>query len=236
MFIFKLRVFIFIFSFLSYSALTYAQGNQSQDLNSASNARMYAKLELASNYIEDGLTQTQSTWGFVSDIGYRMPQFEIGVRASNASYPNEQVHICLKPHVSIIANFSQTSRFFIDYEMRQYYTIGDRNGGAATLGLDIGQFRIRHKDTTNWENTDYYKSKWSFGYDFLVGDNFIVPLDAGYNILDVSTHPNYVDATTGIIYRQVNVDYFAKVTYTNGTTPFAGAQEAQVYVGLSASY
>lgn len=227
-----LSLFILV-SIFSYSSRVWAQVEEAQK----SGPSPRAQVELTSNLIEDGYTQTEGSWGLITDIAYRWPQFELGIRGNNVYFEGESTHISLRPHLSIIANFSEDSRFYIEYEHRQYFNDNTRNGSLASIGLDFSKYSISYGSIVNWQGFDISKSKWRFDYNYEWNDQLTSLFSLGYNIVDEANTPNYIDANGNIQYRQANLVYYAEaIILSQVVSLIENAQPFLFRVGLKAGF
>jgi len=176
-------------------------------------SKPFAKVELTSNLLEDGYTQTGNSFGLLTDVGYKWEQFEIGVRGNNVYFEGERAHLTLQPHLSIISNFSSTSRFFIEHEERLYFIDSARNGARSSVGFQIHEYLIKYESLINWWGLDITKSRWSLSYRYDWSDEYSSDFKMGYNTVgEVNTQP-FGDVATNIKFKKDNFEYYAEFIF-----------------------
>lgn len=196
-------------------------------------SKPFAKVELTSNLVEDGYSQTSGTFGLLTDVGYKWEQFEIGVRGNNVYFDEERAHLTLQPHLAIISNFSPDSRFFIEHEERFYFNSSTRNGGRSSLGLDIGEIGVRYESLTNWWGLEIGKSRWSFNYIYYWDVDLSSDFQVGYNIVGEANTPAFFDASGNIKYKKDTLEYYAELILLSSVVPYIpGAQAFTVRLGV----
>jgi hypothetical protein len=198
--IFLIMILIFVFD-----------SAHSEDNTKTMASKPFAKVELTSNLIEDGYSQTSNSFGLLTDVGYRWEQFDLGVRGNNVYFKNEQAHLTLQPHLSIISNFSPVSRFYVEYETRLYFNQSSRNGSRLSVGLQIEDYLVKYESLTNWWGLDVVKNRFSFSYTYFWKQDFSSDFYIGYNIVDEANTTPYADTAVNIKFQKDNLEYYAEL-------------------------
>jgi hypothetical protein len=192
----------------------------SQDNSDVKKTTPFAKIELTSNLIEDGYTQTNNSFGLLTDVGYRWEQFDIGIRGSNVYFKNEQAHLTLQPHLSIIANFSKDSRFFVEHEERLYFNQSSRNGSKSFVGLEMGDYLFKYESLTNWWGLEITKTRFSFTYPYFWVQDYSSDFQIGYNIVGGANTAPYTDVAANLKFKRDALEYYAELIWLSSVVEF----------------
>ena len=197
---------LILFVYLGALSELHAQENSDQP-----KSKPFAKVELTSNLIEDGYTQTGNSFGLLTDVGYKWEQFEVGVRGNNVYFEGERAHLTLQPHLAIISNFSPDSKFFIEHEERLYFNESARNGARSSVGLAIDEYLVRYESLINWWGLEIAKSRWSMTYSYYWDQDYSSDFQLGYNIVgEVNTQP-FVDTSANIKFKKDALEYYGEL-------------------------
>lgn len=199
--------------------------------------RSYAEVELTSNYVEDAYTQTENSVGVVTDIGYKFEQFRVGIRANNVHFDGETAHVTIRPHLAILANFSDISRFFIEYESRFYFSDNKRNGAKSTIAFEYDNYRLMYESRDNWEGLELAKARLSFSYLYEWDQDLLLDYRLGYNMADEVNTPPFLDGAITLQYPKDQLIYYTEVIFLSNTYPyFPNGQNFIFRLGARASF
>lgn len=225
----------YFFLILLSGSLVLGQTNETES-NKPRN-RSYAEVELTSNYVEDAYTQTENSVGVVTDIGYKFEQFRVGVRANNVHFDGETAHVTLRPHLAILANFSDISRFFIEYESRMYFADQKRNGAKSSLGYEYDNYRLLYESRANWEGLELSKARVSLAYLYQWDQDFFVDYRLGYNVAEEVNTPPFLDGAVTLQYPKDHLIYYTEVILLSNTYfYFPNGQNFIFRLGAKASF
>jgi hypothetical protein len=217
--------------------LTLSNAAMAQEKTDKPKSKPFALVELASNLIEDGYTQTGNSFGLHSDVGYSWEQFELGVRGNNVYFEGERTHLVLGPHLAIISNFSDTSRFFLEHEERFYFHDSRRNGGKTTVGLLVDKYLIRFESLMNWWGLDMSKSRLSLTYEYYWGLDYSSDFQLGYNIPEENNTKPFFDSAFNIKYKKDRLEYYAEVILLSNLVSYISVGQTFSYrLGLKTQF
>lgn len=199
--------------------------------------RSYAEVELTSNYVEDAYTQTENSVGVVTDIGYKFDQFRVGVRANNVHFDGETAHVTLRPHLAILANFSDISRFFIEYESRMYFSDNKRNGSKSSIGYEYDNYRFIYESRANWEGLELSKARVSFAYLHQWDQDLFLDYRFGYNVAEEVNTPPFLDGAITLQLPKDHLIYYSELIFlSNIYSYFPNGQHLTFRLGVRASF
>ncbi|MDW8190276.1 MAG: hypothetical protein RMK80_04820 [Pseudobdellovibrionaceae bacterium] len=192
--------------------------NTSEGIN---NSRLFGYVELANNILEDGYSQTNHSFGVISEVGFLKEQFRAGIRGNNVFFPNEASHLTLQPYLGIIAHFDEQTKIFVEYEHRMYYSESRRNAGKVTVGFDMNDYSFRHQSLDNWWGLHipksrfaaHYRARWNFSNLY---SEFVV----GYNAVGEVNTPNFFDFAVNVNKKSGNIRYFFEVVGLSQVVPY----------------
>lgn len=199
--------------------------------------KLFAQVELSSNLLEDGYTQTNHNFALASDVGYLMEQFRAGVRGSNVSFPNETTHLTLQPYFTIIAHFNPTSRIMVEYEQRLYYGQSHRITGKTLVAFEFDRYRFKHETINNWWGLDIYKSRYGFSYRADWRNALYSYFILGYNLVGEANTPNFFDVAASLHWKDGPIDYFGELIALSYVVPYISNGQSFTYrLGASAQF
>jgi hypothetical protein len=230
---FKKFFYFFFLSFLFYSRPSLSQSDTNQK-----KTKPFARIELTSNFLEYGYTETEGSFALVTDVGYQWEQFQIGVRGHNVHFKEETAHLKLQPHLSIISNFSSSSRFLIEHEERLYFSNADnRNGSKALVSLEIDHYKIQYDSLRNWLGTQFNKSRFSFHSTILLGQDLETDFHIGYNMVTNDQKSQFFDGATRVRYMQDNLHYYGELTVLSSLVlEIPNANQVGFRIGIQAEF
>jgi len=225
---------IFVFFILSNFSPIFAIAQENPE---KTKSRPFGMVELTSNLIEDGYTQTGNSFGLLTDVGYAWEQFNIGIRGNNVYFEGERAHLTLKPHLAILANFSDFTKFFIEHEERFYFNDSLRNGGRSSVGLKFDEFLFRYESLINWWGLDFTKSRFSLNYEYVWDQEYSSDFQLGYNIVEEANTRPFFDSSLSTKFRKDQLEYYAEIILLSDIVKYIpAAQKVSFRIGLKTHF
>ena len=199
--------------------------------------RIFNEISILSDYIRQGLTQTNHDPAFQTGVGYEFhPQLRVGIWGSNASYENENTHLNFKTYFSYRLLFTQNSTLLVRYDLSNYYKATSRNGPVLSLDLILFSFHILYSKDDNWEGTDTEGSWVGVKKEFDFSAETALSVIVGYSQLDLATIDNYADAEIAYIYKLNPVKISAHLTGTSNSSQFHGRGDFSMSAQISTQF
>lgn len=200
--------------------------------------KMNGEVNLLSNFIRHGLTQTNKDPSLQGAFGFNFgPQFKMGLWGSNVNYGSTE-HFLLKINAELKVQISPTSDFKLGIFDNHYFKNTTRNGNTTYLLITSHDYRIRYESEGNWEGTEESATYFSFGKASELNPSWKWDNEIGYTMVNVSTLENYFDLRSSFIYKGGN-NIFYQITATATSVPdqFTNGQgDVAVLVGASTSF
>ncbi|MEK2689972.1 TorF family putative porin [Bdellovibrio sp. GT3] len=187
------RYISFIITFIGLNSYSFAAENSSPTF------KMDGQVSLLSQYVENGLNQTDGSPALQGSFWFNFgPQFRLGLWGSNTNYEVGDDNFNLRANGDIKINFTQESNAILSYSHSTFYQDGERNGNILGLHLNFGTYRVKYEAFSNWEGTHKKSARIGFGKSTQVFTSWIWDNEAGYNTPDVDSISSYFDLRTGI--------------------------------------
>lgn len=176
--------------------------------------RMTGGANLASNFVEQGLTQTEQDPNLQGEFWFNFgPQFRLGLWGSNVRYDETPTtHFWLKGNADVKVDFSADSNMIIKYSQNKYFKSNDRDGNTIGVHLNLSGYQIIYETDSNWEGTGDSANYVALAKDTQMWGDYIWNLHAGYTMPsgDVSS---YFDARTGLGHKLKDIFVNGSVSY-----------------------
>lgn len=178
--------------------------------------RMTGGANLASDFIEQGLTQTENDPNLQGEFWFNFgPQFRLGLWGSNVRYDaTASTHFWLRLNADIKIDFGTDANFIIKYSDNKFYKENNRNGSTLALHLNLGSYRVIYEDESNWEGTSEKATYIAIAKDTNVGGDYIWNLQAGYTQPEADIK-SYFDVRTGLGKKLKDIFVSGHASYSN---------------------
>ncbi|PWU19968.1 MAG: hypothetical protein C5B49_05005 [Bdellovibrio sp.] len=186
---------------------------------------------ITTNYTEMGLTQTQFSPAIQASLGYKWPQFSVGVWGSNVKFPTNQDTINFRPFIAY--RFIITSA--IDLTMQGAYSKYGPQGASDqnifSMDFNIMTYRFLFEQVNNWEATGDWTTRLGLMKDFELRSWLFLALGGGYvRPLDAHT---YGDFLLSVGYKLSEMRFDFGMTTTTDTTQMNGRGAPAMFIKFS---
>ncbi len=204
----------------------------------ASSYEMTGAMDLASNIVEKGLTQTHMDPGLVARFGLNLgPQVEFGLLGTNRKYENSEANFLLQPQLGIGLDFSARAKGALSAHQNFYFSPDGRDGTDVKLLLEILSYRIFLESIGNWEGTGTPATYLAFGKTFELAQDLVSINRVGYVSLTSEDFSSYFEASSEARYSFTDRFYSAlELTGTSAPAQFGGAGEFFISLRLGTSF
>lgn len=191
-------------------------------------------VSLKSQYIDDGLTQTDNSPAIQASFWYHAgPQFKLGLWGSNVNYRNEDDVFNLRISANIKTEFNATNSMNLAYSKSLYFNDGNRDGDLFGLHLSFSGFKIMYDTKSNWEGTSDRLTRFALGYAHTFPNEWIWTNSLGHNSIKNDEIEDYFDLKTSL------GSYLGKIliegSITGTTTPDQFDGQGDIFITLSLS-
>jgi uncharacterized protein (TIGR02001 family) len=198
-------------------------------------ARLIGEVEITSNYMEKGLTQSEAGPSLHAGFGYQFTSGRIGLWGSSVKYLNEDAQTNLRPYISFGFQFTPNSRLDFKYAADKYFKAADRDSNVITLDFDMYSYHAILEEDSNFEGTGT-KSMWfGFAHEYKIG-SYGIDLRAGYSQLSVAGFNNYFDVKAELKYKWDELAFGLGATFNSEASQFGDAGAPAVFVRMLAVF
>ena len=197
--------------------------------------KIYGEVNLLTNYIENGYTQTEKSWAMQAGLGYKWSQFRMGLWGSTVKFPDSSDDLNLRLLMAYKFIFTTSADLVARYDFNRYYPAGNRNGGIIGLDLNLFKYHVLYEKNSNWENLGEV-TRWGFMHDWAIPWNLMLNLNAGYNMMDIPDYSSYFDVKTTVSARYADVNYFIGNSYNSNPGQANGRGDLAFFLGLGAKF
>ncbi len=207
--------FALIFLFLvSFQSLAQSENKP----NSNDGTKFFFEGEFATNYVEQGVTQTESDPHFGGNLGYLINgQFLFSLAAGNVHYGTESVQLNLRPTIGYKMNFTTNADLMIKVLLNRFYKETGRNGMLIDLDLNLFGYHVLYLKNDNWEGTYTESSYLGFVADWPLGSDLIAKAELGYQSLSALGVSSYFHIRGSLGYKISQLILSVQGTWTNAT-------------------
>lgn len=198
--------------------------------------KIFGEVNLLSNYVEKGLTQSDEKFSVQATLGYRWVYFKAGMQGSSVTFPGNQENVNLKAFASYQFIWTQNADMTFRYDYSKYFASAQRDGNIFGFDINLFTYHMLIEKMDNWQGTKTNANYFGFRKDRPIPWNLIWDFSVGYTMLSVDGYNNYFDVKTGISYKYKEIGYSLNATYTSAASQLNGAGDLFGYVGLHARF
>lgn len=196
-------------------------------------AKTLIEAEIKTNWVERGITQTDSAPAIHATLGFRWPQFKVGFFGSNYRVAPGDDSMNLRAFGAykfiITSNLDVTARV----DLSQYFSAGAANGNVLGLDINIYTYHVDIEQVANWEATGDSLMRFGFRKDFMFGSSWVWGMKFGYNSPAASTVVGYLDFLTSFGYKLSDMRFDLVASMTSNTTNLNGRGKPAVFLVFS---
>lgn len=210
---------IFAFFLSSQQALAQAKGETRN-----TRSKMFAEINLNTNYVEKGITQTDKNPSLQADVGYQYSSGRIGVWSSNVKYANSSdEYLNMRPYLSFRIDTSATTDISLRYDFNRYFKSSTRDGSIIGIDLNLYGYHVIYEQQEKWEGTSSNRTWYGFSKTWNAPSALTYDTTFGYSMVGADGFSNYFDTRLGANYRSGDFIYSLIHTYNSGASQFNGA-------------
>lgn len=183
---------------------------------------IYGESLISTNYVERGLTQSESSPVVQATAGYQWTQGRIGAWASNVSFRDSRDSFLLRPFAMYLIPLSENATLTARVDYAKYLSDGNRDGFWWNLDINMFTYHVKYDKVENWEATGSASGRFAFAKEFAVAGFWSVGLDIGYSTVESEDYENYFDARANLIYTWENFRAEIVGTYASNKANFGG--------------
>lgn len=194
--------------------------------------KVFAEAQVASNRTEAGLTQTDGAPSVMATLGYRWPQFTVGLWGAN--YKNDALTSdVVNIRIFMAYKFIITSAvdLTVRYDLNQYYNAGSANGSVTTVDFNYHSYHGLLQQFDNWEGTEDQMLRIAGRKEFEIPSQSLWwPIEAAYNMPKAEGSSGYFDIRTGIAYKIDELRFELGLTLTSDSSQLNERGKPSAYI------
>jgi len=200
-------------------------------------ATSYAKINLSTNNVEKGLTQTQGDPAFQTELGNKFgEQGLLALKASNVAYENFASHLLVRGIGSYKFIFSANADLRVKLEYNKYFKAAGRDG--YNFGIDLGLFGYRFliEAENNFEGTKTERTWFGFQREFSLPWSLWLDFTAGYSQLKADGLNAYFDTRSAVTYKGLPMNLALVNTFNSQKSQFGKQGDIAFFLEASVSF
>lgn len=196
--------------------------------------KVHGEVNLTSDAIEYGVSQSDKSFALQTLLGYKWTQFRVGLWGSNVKFPGSDDNLNLRFFGAYQFIFTTNSSMTVRYDMNRYYKSGDRNGSLIGVDINLFDYHVMYYKNDKFHGTDAEHTRFGFAKSFEIPWSLMLELDAGYNMFS-DIYSNYFDLKSQINYKWSSVYNYLGLSYSTGASQFDNSSFA-FYFGIKTSF
>lgn len=198
-------------------------------------SKMYGEVGVTSNYIDRGLTQSNTAPSVKAGLGYWFgTQGRIGFDAHSVNYVNERTSVELRAFGEFKFSFSPTSDLRIINNLVRYFPEDDRNRVMIGLDQNFSGYHFLVSGEDNFEGTNKLRNWFAIHKDWPYGSSYQINTTLGYSM--VEGFEAYFDSRLGFSYLTSNVTTSLFHTWTSKPDQFEGRGDMAFLLSILAKF
>ncbi|MBX3016721.1 MAG: TorF family putative porin [Bdellovibrionaceae bacterium] len=198
--------------------------------------KLFARVAIATNHVEQGLTQTEGSPVVQTTLGYKWEQFQLGLWGSNVKFTGTDDSVNLRLFAAYRFIFTSNADLTARYDFNRYYNAGTRNGAITGLDLNLFKYHVMYDRIENWEGTGYDSIRYGFEKEWELATDFTMLTGFGYNMLSDPDFSNYFDVVASLGYRLAGLKYEFVGTYNSASGQFGSRAGPFFFLRFSATF
>lgn len=230
-----LRAFITILA-ITVTQISFAQPVSGGKDDEFPEGTLFGQTSVSSNYVEKGLTQTDSGPAIQAAIGYKWTLAKLGLWASNVKFPETSDTVVMRIFGTYDFVMTSNVMLVVRADFAKYLNDGSRNGNILAADLNMFGYHVLYEKTENWEATGSDNQRVGFRKEFIFLEKLGLDLGGGYNRVDADDHDSYFDARGGINYRRGALKLELAGTFASNFREYGSRAGPFVVFGLEATF
>lgn len=230
-------IFLVILNFFCHRAgAADAAASSSGNKDGFQPGKLFANVLIATNSVEQGITQTESSPAVQTMLGYKWEQFRAGIWGSNVRFTGIDDSINLRLFGAYRFVFTSNADLTIRADLNRYFSAGSRDGMLVSVDLNLFNYHVLYDKIDNWEATLSEGTRYGFFKEFTLPLEILLGTGAGYNMVSAEGYSNFFDLRLSLGYNLAGLRYELIGTYNSGTSQFGSRAGPFLFVNFSASF
>jgi hypothetical protein len=217
-----------------------SQDSKSKDntgVGSSTTAHMYGEFTLTTNYVNEGISETNSSFGMQPEAGYAFPRAKIGLWGSNVQFPTNTESLNLRPFGWYDIVFGSNIDLKAKFVMSMYFRSNDRNANIFSLDFNYLTHHIIIENTSNWFGTGQGSYWIAYSREFKAFWDVDFKFEGGMQYMSSPLYSPYLAAKGGLGYKYIDLYYELMLTYNINSSEFPdGIADPSVLFQLTAKF
>lgn len=198
--------------------------------------KLFARVAIATNHVEQGLTQTEGSPSIQATLGYKWEQFRVGLWGTNVKFTDSEDSVNLRLFLAYRFIFTSNADLTVRYDFNRYYNDGYRNGPITGLNLNLFKYHVLYDRVENWEGTGSDVVRYGFEKEWELATDLTLLTGFGYNMLGDSDLSNYFDVVSSLGYQLAGLKYELVGTYNSASSQFGSRGGPFFFLRFSATF
>jgi hypothetical protein len=218
----RLKFIIIAGSILTFTKLCVQRGEaQNENLaeleQRSSRIRLDGDVYLATDRFENGQTQTQNSWAFMTELKLNTGQMVIGLRGVNTKYPNNDSSLNLRPSLGIPIRLGADTELTLKYSLDRYFASGQRDDGILHIGLRYEMYDTRLQSFGNFEGTGASAMRLTLRRPYEVIESLLIIPELSYTLVNSTKIGSFFDIHTELLWNAWDIKLFLAHNYSSGS-------------------
>lgn len=213
---------------------------QAQDTSATeggfSDGALFGQITFLTNYIEKGISQTDSRPAIQAALGYKWTQARAGLWASNVKFRDSTDVVTMRLFGDYLVPFTANASLVVKFELGKYFNDGSRDGNIITADFNFFTYHVIYEKVENWESSEYDNQRFGFYKEFEMFNLFGLEFSGGYNMADAEEYSDFFDGKITAIYRVDKLRFDLGGTLTTNKAEFGGPAGPFAYFGIQAAF
>lgn len=231
--ILRTTAFLLLFN-LSLSA--FAQTNSAAKDDEIPPGTLFGQTNVISNYVEKGLTQTDSGPAIQANVGYKWTLAKAGLWASNVKYSGVSDTVIMRLYGTYDFVFTSNTVLVARLDYAKYSKEGSRDGTIMGLDLNMFGYHVIYEKVTNWEATGSDTARVGARKEFPFLELYNFDVGGGYNMVDAEQYSDYFDLRAGFSYRYGALKLELSGTFASNFQEFQSRAGPFAIFGIEATF
>jgi uncharacterized protein (TIGR02001 family) len=197
-------------------------------------SEMMGEINIMSNYVDKGITQSNKSACVLTNIRYEIGQGKIGVQAANVQYENEETNLKAGIFGEYKFVFTANTDLRIRNDLVRYFSDSNRSKIQVLLDQNLFSYHVLLMREDNFEGTKKTRNWYGFGKDWLLSGSFILNTTVGYSMVD--SFDNFFDVYLGVTYKGQKISPTLATTYVSNSSQFNGAADLATFLVLNIQF
>lgn len=217
---------------------TFGKKSQAQERadSKSESSKLYAEVNVLTNYVSKGIAQTQKDPAFQAGFGYKLNSARFGLWGSNVKYEGTDEHLNMRAYIGYDFFFTSNVDMLFRYDFSRYYKSGTRNGTILSFDLNLFSYHVLHEREDNFEGLKGERSWYAFRKEWQIPWSLFFEATIGYSTISTAGYNNYFDSDLQVKYKTSAITYALGSTFNSAASQFGTAGSPSVYLSMSGKW